>query len=127
MNARSLHIACLLSALGVFALTAEAQSPVAKATVPFEFAAGGAMLPAGDYAVDIPISGVLVLHGSAGNSVTLLTIGSGIATASSTAQMLFERRDGVAVLAGVDWPNQSVRLASPFVPVVKGAASAALR
>ncbi len=127
MNARFLHIACLLGALGVFALMAEAQSPVAKATVPFDFAAGGAMLPAGDYAVDIPISGVLVLHGSAGNSVTLLTIGSGIATSSSAAQMLFERRDGVAFLAGVDWPNQSVRLASPFVPVVKGAASAALR
>jgi hypothetical protein len=127
MNARFLHIACLLGALGVFACAAEAQSPVAKATVPFEFAAGGAMFAAGEYAVDAPISGVLVLHGSAGNSVTLLTIGSGIATSSSTAQMLFKRRDGVAFLAGVDWPNQSVRLASPFVPVVKGAASAALR
>jgi hypothetical protein len=127
MNARFLHIACLLGALGVFACAADAQSPVAKATVPFEFAAGGAMLPAGDYAVDIPISGVLVLHGSAGNSVTLLTIGSGLTTYSSNAQIVFERRGGMTYLAGVDWPNQSVRLASPFVPIVKGAASAALR
>jgi hypothetical protein len=127
MNTRFLYIACLLGALGVLACAADAQSPVAKATVPFEFAAGGAMLPAGEYAVDVPISGVLVLHGSTGNSVTLLTIGSGLTTYSSTAQIVFERRGGMAYLAGVDWPNQSVRLASPFVPVVKGAASASLR
>jgi hypothetical protein len=126
MNTRFLNIACLLGALGVFALAAVAQ-PVAKATVPFEFAAGGAMLPAGEYAVDVPVSGVIVLHGSAGNSVTLLTIGSGLATYSCTAKLLFERRDGMAYLAGVEWPNESVRLASPFMRVVKGAASASLR
>jgi hypothetical protein len=127
MNTRFLNIVCLLGALGVFACAAGAQSPVAKATVPFEFAAGGAMLPPGEYAVDVPISGVLVLHGSAGNSVALLTIGSGITTYSSTGKLLFERRGGMAYLAGVEWPNQSVRLASPFAPVVKGASSASLR
>jgi len=125
MNTRFLNIACLLGALGVFALAADAQS-VAQATVPFEFAAGGAMLPAGDYAVEVPVSGVIVIHGSAGNSVTLLTIGSGLATSSSTAHLLFERRGGMAYLAGVEWPNQSVRLASPFMHVVKGPSTASL-
>jgi hypothetical protein len=127
MNTRSLNIACLLGALGVFALTADAQSPVAKATVPFEFAAGGAMMPPGEYTVDVPVSGVIVLHGSAGNSVALLTISSGLVTLSNTAKLLFERRDGMAFLSGVDWPNQSVRMASPFMRVAKGAASASLR
>ena len=48
--------------------------PMAKATVPFEFAAGGAMMPAGEYTIDVPdLSGVIVLHGAAGNSVALLT------------------------------------------------------
>jgi len=127
MNTRFLHVAFLASVLGAFALAANAQSPVAKATVPFEFAAGGAMLPPGEYTVDTPVSGVIVLHGSAGHSVALLTIGSGLATSSSISKLLFERRDGMAFLSGVDWPNQSVRLASPFMRVVKGAASAALR
>jgi hypothetical protein len=127
MNTRFLHIAVLAGALGVFALAANAQSPVAKANVPFEFAAGGAMLPPGEYTVDVPVSGVIVLHGSTGNSVALLTVGSGLATSSSTTKLLFERRDGMAFLSGVEWPNQSVRMASPFLRVVKGAASASLR
>jgi hypothetical protein len=127
MNTRFLHIAFLVSALGAFALAANAQSVVAKASVPFEFAAGGAMLPPGEYTVDVPVSGVIVLHGSAGNSVALLTIGSGVVPVSNTAKLLFERRDGRAFLSGVDWPSQSVRMASPFLRVVKGPASASLR
>jgi hypothetical protein len=127
MITRFLNIALFASALGVFALAANAQSPVARASVPFEFAAGGAMMPPGEYTVEAPLSGVIVLHGSVGNSVTLLTVSSGLATSSSTASLLFNRRDGMAFLAGVDWPNQSVRLASPFMPIVRGAASASLR
>ena len=75
MNTRFLNIACLLGALGVFSLAANAQTPIARASVPFEFAAGGAMMPPGDYTLDIPdFSGVIVLHGPAGNSVALLTM-----------------------------------------------------
>ncbi len=46
---------------------------------------------------------------------------------SSSAKLIFERRDGMAYLAGVEWPNQSVRLAAPFTHVAKLAATAALR
>jgi hypothetical protein len=127
MNTRFLNIACLLGALGVFALAADAQSAVAKATVPFEFAAGGAMLPPGEYTVDVPVSGAIVLHGSTGNSVVLLTFSADLAPLSSTAKLLFERRDGMTFLSGVEWPNQSVRLTSPFMRIVRGAASASLR
>jgi hypothetical protein len=127
MNTRFVNIAFLASALSVFALAANAQSPVAKANVPFEFAAGGAMMPPGEYTVDVPISGVILLHGSTGSSVALLTISSSQAAPSSTAKLLFERRDGMAFLAGVDSPNQSLRLASPFMRVVKGATTASLR
>jgi hypothetical protein len=127
MNTRFLNIAFLASALGVFAGAACAQSPVTRASVPFEFAAGGAMMPPGEYTVDVPVSGVLVLHGSSSNSVVLLTVSSGVATASAGAKLLFERRDGMAFFAGVDWPTQSVRLVSPFIKAPKGAASASLR
>jgi hypothetical protein len=128
MNTRFLNIAFLASALGVFAGAAYAQSPVVtRASVPFEFAAGGEMMPPGEYTVDIPVSGVLVLHGSSNNSVVLLTVSSGLATSSDNAKLLFERRAGVAFFAGVDVPNQSIRLVSPFMNVPKGAASASLR
>ncbi len=127
MNTRFLNIVCLLGALGAFALAADAQSRVAKVDVPFEFAAGGAMMPPGEYTVDVPVSGVIVLHGSASNSVTLLTISSELKASTGTSKLLFERRDGMAFLSGVEWPGQGVRLASPFMRVVKGAASASLR
>jgi len=127
MNTRFLNIAFLASALGVFGCAAYAQSPVTRASVPFEFAAGGEMMPAGEYTVDVPVSGVLVLHGSSNNSVVLLTVSSGLATPSDSAKLLFERRAGVAFFAGVDGPNQSIRLVSPFMNVPKGAASASLR
>jgi len=126
MKARFLNIACLLGALGVFTLAANAQSAVANASVPFEFAAGGAMMPPGEYTIDVPVSGVIVLHGDAGNSVALLTVSSEMPAPSATAKLLFERRDGMAFLAGVEWPNQSVRLASPFMHIAKGAATAVL-
>jgi len=127
MNTRFLNTAFLAGALGVFAVAANAQSPVARATVPFEFAAGGEMMPPGEYTVDVPVSGVITLHGSSSNSVTLLTVSSGLAKPAGTASLLFERRDGMAFFAGVDAPNQSLRLAPPFMNVPKTAATASLR
>ena len=57
----------------------------------------------------------------------LLTFSADLAPLSSTAKLLFERRDGMTFLSGVEWPNQSVRLTSPFMRIVRGAASASLR
>jgi hypothetical protein len=126
MNARFLNIACLLGALGLFAVAADAQSAITNANVPFDFAAGGAMMPAGEYSVDVPVSGVLVLHNATGHSVTLLTTFSGT-TPATTSKLIFERRDGMAYLSAVEWPNQSARLISAFKRVSKGAVAAALR
>jgi hypothetical protein len=128
MNTRFLKIAGLLGALGVFTLAADAQTSVAKASVPFEFAASGAMLPAGEYTVEVPdLSGVLLLHGSAGNSVALLTTFSGAVPNTTNARFIFERRDGVVYLSSVEWPNQSAHVMSVFKHVTKGAVAATLR
>jgi hypothetical protein len=128
MNTRFLKIAGLLGALGVFTLAADAQTSVAKANVPFEFAASGAMLPAGEYTVEVPdLSGVLLLHGSAGNSVALLTTFSGAVPNTTNARFIFERRDGVVYLSSVEWPNQSAHVISVFKHVTKGAVAATLR
>jgi hypothetical protein len=127
MSTRFLNIVCLLGALSVFTVAANAQSPVARVSIPFEFAAGGAMMPPGDYTVDVPdLSGVIVLRGSTGKSVALLAVTSDAAAPSSTAKLIFKRRGGMAFLSAVEWPNESVRLTSPFMRITKGAATAAL-
>jgi hypothetical protein len=128
LKTRSLRAALLLGSLCALTLAANAESPVAKATVPFEFSAGGAMLPAGEYTVDVPdLSGVILLHGSAGNSVALLTTFSGAIPGTTTAKLIFERRDGMAYLSGVEWPDQSARVMSPFKHITKGAVATAVR
>jgi hypothetical protein len=128
MNTRFLKIAGLLGALGVFTLAADAQTSVARVSVPFEFAASGAMLPAGEYTVEVPdLSGVLLLHGAAGNSVALLSTFSEAVPNSTSARFIFERRDGVVYLSSVEWPNQSAHVISVFKHVTKGAVAATLR
>jgi hypothetical protein len=124
----ALRTALLMGTLGAMTLAANAQSPIAKASVPFEFAAGGAMLPAGEYTVDVSdFSGVLVLHGSAGNSVALLSTFSGTASNVTNAKLIFERRDGMVYLSSVEWPGETAQVMSVFKHVTKGAVAAALR
>jgi hypothetical protein len=128
VTTHSLRAALLLGGLCAFTLAANAQSAIAKATVPFDFAAGGAMMAAGEYTVDVPdLSGVLLLHSSTGNSVALMSTFSGAVPHTTTAKLLFERRDGMAYLSGAEWPDQSARVMSPFKHVTKGSATAALR
>ena len=128
MNIRFLKTAFLTGALGVFTLAANAQSPVARATVPFDFAAGGAMLSAGDYTVDVPdFSGVIILHGPSGNSVALMTTFSDSIPHTNAAKLIFERRDGMAYLSSVQWPDQNAKVVSVFKRITKGAVAAALR
>lgn len=128
LKTSSLRAALLLGGLCALTLSANAQSAIARASVPFEFAAGGAMMPAGEYTVDVPdFSGVIVLRGSAGNSVALLTTFTEAIPHSTKAKLLFERRDGMAYLSAVEWPDESARVMSPFKRVTKGAVAAALR
>jgi hypothetical protein len=132
MNARflktlSVRAALLLGGLSALSLAADAQSAMAKATVPFEFAAGGSMMPAGEYTIDAPdLSGVLLLHGASGNSVALLTTLSGAVSTTSNARLIFERRDGMAYLSSVEWPGETVQVMSVFKHVTKGAVAAAI-
>jgi hypothetical protein len=133
MNTRFLptHIlrgALILGGLCALTLAANAQSAVVKATVPFEFAAGGAMLPPGEYSVDVSeLSGVIVLHGSTGNSVALITTLSDALSHTTTAKLIFERRDGMAYLSAVAWQDRNASVTAVFKHVTKGAGAVALR
>jgi hypothetical protein len=117
----------LLGGLCALTLAACAQSPIARVTVPFQFTAGGSMLPAGEYIVEFPDpTGLIVLRGSAGNSVTVLSIFSGAVPDTSTAKLIFERRDGMAYLSAVETPGQIAQVISAFKRVTKGVVAAAI-
>jgi hypothetical protein len=106
----SVRAALVLGGLSALSLAADAQSPTARATVPFEFAAGGAMMPAGEYTIEMPdLSGVIFLHGT-----------------TSTAKLIFERRDGMVYLSSVELPGETAQLMSVFKHVTKGAVAAAI-
>ena len=95
----------------MFALAANAQSPIARATVPFEFAAGGAMMPAGEYTRRCP--GFFRRHHAPwigrkfGRAAHQLSRES--APDTTAAKLIFERRDGMAFLSAVEWPDQSAQ------------------
>jgi hypothetical protein len=111
-----------LGSLGVVGLAAYAQSPIVRVSVPFEFAAGGAMMPPGEYSVDVPdLSGVVVLRGPAGNSIALLTTFSPAAAGTTEAKLIFERRDGMLYLAAIESPGESAQVVSRFKHITKGA------
>jgi hypothetical protein len=124
----SLRAALLLGSLGALSLAANAQTLIAKANVPFEFAAGGEMMPPGEYTVEVPdFSGVILLHGSAGNSIAMLSTFSGAGSGTTTAQLIFRRHDGMVYLSAVESPGQTAQVMSPFKHVTRGVVAAALR
>ena len=126
----SLPVSILAGTLAVLmasAPSAHAQSPIAKANIPFEFAAGGAIMPPGEYTIVVAnISGAILLRGSSGNTVALLTTFSG-EKPRSTSQLVFERRDGMPHFSDVQWPNESAHVAAPFRSVTKVLATTAAR
>src|ERR1700733_40620 len=123
----SVRAALVLGGLSALSLAASAQSPSAKANVPFEFAAGGAMMPAGEYTIDVPdLSGVIFLHGASGNSAALLTTFSGAVSTAPSARLIFERRDGTVYLSSVELPGETAQVMSVFKHVTKGAVAASI-
>jgi hypothetical protein len=86
------------------------------------------MLPPGEYSVDVSeLSGVIVLHGSSGTSVALITTLSDPASHTTTAKLIFERRDGMAYLSAVAWQDRNASVTAVFKHVTKGAGAVALR
>ena len=113
MNIRSLKLIWLLGGLLALAIAGHAQSPSAIVHVPFRFVAGGKMLPAGEYTIsDANISRVLLIRGSAGNSLAVMTTPMG-AGKTGKAKLSFERRGSELYLSSIELPDQSVSLSLP--------------
>lgn len=117
----------LLGGLCAMTFAAQAQSAIAKAKIPFDFAAGSAMMPAGEYTIEVPdLSGIMLLHGKSGNSVILFATSSSAPVETTSPKLVFERRDGMAHLAGVEWPGGSTHVVPVFERITKGTVAAAL-
>jgi hypothetical protein len=124
----SLRVSILAGILATLSVSVHAQYPIARASVPFEFAAGGAMMAPGEYTVSMAdVSGVIILKGSTGTSVALFTTFSAAPSRTAVTQLIFERRAGMPYLSAVEWPDQTAHLMSPFKAVTRGGATAALR
>lgn len=127
VKAFSFRSVLMLGGLCAMTLAARAQAPIAKAKVPFDFAAGRTMMPAGEYTIEAPeLSGVILLHGDSGSSVLLFTTSSSAPLRAASPKLIFERRDGMAHLAGIEWPGASALVIPVFQPVTKGVTTAAL-
>ncbi|HUA18266.1 MAG TPA: hypothetical protein VMB25_05940 [Bryobacteraceae bacterium] len=115
MTNRLLKVVCLLASLGAFTATVNAESSLARVHIPFEFAAGGKMLPPGDYTLESPdMSSVLVIRGTS-QSAALLGVSGARATQTTKAQLIFERKNGELFLSGVEVPGRTFQLTAPFL------------
>src|ERR1700730_2108121 len=114
MNIRFLKLIWLLGGLLALAIAGHAQSPSATVHVPFRFVAGGKMLPAGEYTIsDANISRVLLIRGSTGNSLAVMTTAIGAGTKTGKAKLSFERRDSKPYPSISEMPDQPASLAPP--------------
>lgn len=115
----------VLGGLCALACAADAQSAVARAKVPFEFAAGRSTMPPGEYTLQ-DLSGVILLRGDSGNSALLFTTSSPAPAEGSSLKLVFERSGGMAYLAAIEWPGGSTHVIPVFQRAAKGVTTAAL-
>ena len=112
MNNRLLRLVCL--ACGVLGSTAalEARASLMTVNVPFEFQAGGKVMPPGRYTFEAPeMAGVMFIHGQ-GATVTVLTNPMALGGTPSAAKLIFERRGGDSILTGIESLGYDVQLLS---------------
>ena len=80
--------------------------------IPFDFVAGGKLLPAGDYRfMEASASGLVMIEGRGnGNSVTLITSPDNPLAAGAEMGARFERRDGQTYLVEVTLESRLGRM-----------------
>ena len=85
--------ASYLLGTALLAAIAQAQTigPGLKASVPFEFKAGSAAMPAGDYLLTSRMPGVLQISRTAGKETALLVVSSASAVPDAGGMLVFNR------------------------------------
>jgi hypothetical protein len=96
----------LFGGLLALATSLSAESTLITVTVPFEFMAGGNVMPAGNYTIEEPaMHGVLLIRGSQPNSTALVLAVNAGSTNITHAGVKFTRRGSAVVLSTVDVPG----------------------
>jgi hypothetical protein len=98
----------LFGGLLALATSLSAESPLMNVNVPFNFVAGGTVMPAGIYTIEEPtIRGVLLLRGSERNSTAMVLAVNGGPSNTTHAGVTFSRRGAEVVLSTVTIPGGS--------------------
>jgi hypothetical protein len=105
----------LFGGLLALATSLSAESALMNVVVPFNFVAGGTVMPAGTYTIEQPaIHGVLLLRGSEPNSTALVLAVDGGPSGANHAGVTFSRSGSEVVLSAVSVPGGSrYSLAAP--------------
>ena len=96
-------LAIAVMALSAFVPVASAQSGTTKFNIPFDFYAGGVLMPAGEYTIsNNSISKAMQIYDRAGHVTTVLhTVGTSRAIANN--RMVFNRYGSMTFLSEVQW------------------------
>ena len=125
MTGRFLKIMCLLGSLMAFTMAVSAQTELVTVHVPFAFAAGGRLLPAGDYRVNrAEESNLLMIHGGSGKAAAFLTMVVESSAKIENARLIFERQGAALVLFAIRLPGQEPRVVLQSHAAMKGGVAA---
>jgi hypothetical protein len=106
---KTMKTTILFGGLLALATSMKAESTLITVNVPFEFVAGSNVMPAGNYTIQEPTAthGVLLLHGTAPNSIALVLATNAGPCDSDQAGVKFSRRGTAVVLSTIDVPGGS--------------------
>jgi hypothetical protein len=112
----------LFGGLLALATSLSAESAILSVKVPFSFVAGGKVMPAGNYTIEQPSNGgVLLIRGNQPNSSAMVLSVNAGPTNLTHAGVTFSRQGAAVVLSSIDIPGGASY--SLFTPGHKTAAA----
>jgi hypothetical protein len=96
----------LFGGLLALATSLSAETAILSVQVPFSFVAGGKVMPAGNYTIEQPSTGgVLLIRGNQPNSTAMVLSVNAGPTNLNHAGVTFSRRGSTVVLSNIDVPG----------------------
>jgi len=101
-----LKLTVMFGGLVALAASMSAESAMVNFSAPFEFVAGGKLLPAGNYTVEEPSNGgVVMIRGNQPNSTALVLAVNGGPSNTNHARVTFSRSGSAVVLSSINVPG----------------------
>lgn len=104
----------LFGGLVAMAASLSAEAALVNVNVPFSFEVGGKTMPAGNYTIEQPtVGGVMMIRGNQPDSTALVLAVNAGRTNGNHVGVTFTRRGGAAVLSTIEVPNASYNVVAP--------------